>query len=1139
MVARYTMGKKNKHKLRKSKENEASDSSEDVAARGCPHVSKSINFSAMKKGLGKQAFGECAGCAKESSKRPSQLPVEDLEGAVGSDFLDPPEPVLWVCLQCGNQGCGRASQEKHALKHYETPRSSQHNVVINTTTWSAWCYECDDEIAVDKYKKVSECMEHLKKLACVPLLDGAQGKNGSGSGGASSSADAGINKGRPQSGKGASGYTCLKVKGLSNLGNTCFFNAVMQNLIQTYSLENLLGERKKAHQVMLTGKPYLDGDSASSSEEGEDENNKNNLKELPSIEINISDPGPLTHSLVVFLYEMNSSSRSNCINPSALFGQVCKKAPRFKGMQQQDSHELLRYLLDNMKTEEIKRGQTGILKYFKISDNVNTKKVDEEVKGKVKAYGRQVKHTFVECLFGGQLISTIVCEECKYISQILEPFLDLSLPVTEEKPQRPSQSHSLKKKEGSFGSKEEVSASKGKEEEKPSKHQSKKQKKKAKREAKLGSKNKIVPADSLEKENGEEEGEKEEKEDGERKSEEQEEKYDASDADVEDNLESDTSRCFNNIMTDSNATMDDSTIMEIIPEASTTNQNSGYKTESQSTVFNVVYQSSSLDDVGNGPIGNSVTESKDSGEDVTVSFTICEDGQLKEEKPQVSAVCEVHNGFNGMNGNDDSEVFEDFEFIDAPSPIVEFIDTAKAFSVRSSIQNSNSSSKNEPVTYATNSVTENFTMVEKSSITNDVNVAVEIPVAQRNGQLMNGNLVNGIGSSTDSEKMDTKNATLFSASVDIIEHVNEITDGVNSVHIVDETPVTLSLPNEISKLTLDDVKNKNANTDAKSKTIANTIGSSQTSIKHDEIKAPVVKSEEFHDEDFVNVENGDVASKQTASHAVPNSPNMNTHHAHSNLSRCHSASAKHNRSWKEIQKEGQHKSVNTLRDRYHPNSGECSIESCLHQFTAAELLTGNNKFGCKNCTRLSHKQNPNREKKECVYSNASKQYLIFQPPAVLTLHLKRFEQVGYSSRKVNRHVEFPFVLDIASYCSSLSQGIKSGQKKVLYSLYGVVEHSGRLTSGHYTAYVKVRANIGTLTNFLNFHNVTVKEYLHRYAQSVVNGDRLEADAADDSAAEALVPPGRWYHISDSRVNEVTEASVERAQAYLLFYERIY
>ena len=61
-----------------------------------------------------------------------------------------------------------------------------------------------------------------------------------------------------------------------------------QNLIQTYSLENLLGERKKAHQVMLTGKPYLDADSCSSSEEGDDENHKNFLKELVGLTENKS-----------------------------------------------------------------------------------------------------------------------------------------------------------------------------------------------------------------------------------------------------------------------------------------------------------------------------------------------------------------------------------------------------------------------------------------------------------------------------------------------------------------------------------------------------------------------------------------------------------------------------------------------------------------------------------------------------------------------------------------------------------------------------------------------------------------------------------------------------------------------------------
>lgn len=119
------------------------------------------------------------------------------------------------------------------------------------------------------------------------------------------------------------------------------------------------------------------------------------------------------------------------------------------------------------------------------------------------------------------------------------------------------------------------------------------------------------------------------------------------------------------------------------------------------------------------------------------------------------------------------------------------------------------------------------------------------------------------------------------------------------------------------------------------------------------------------------------------------------------------------------------------------------------------------------------------------------------------------------------------------------QGIKPGQKKILYSLYGVVEHSGRLTSGHYTAYVKVRANVGTLNNFLNKHNVTLKEYLDTYAQTVVKGDMLDRESVDETNTDVLVPPGRWYHISDSRVNEVTEASVERAQAYLLFYERIY
>ncbi|XP_045195108.1 ubiquitin carboxyl-terminal hydrolase 16-like [Mercenaria mercenaria] len=1088
VVSSYSMGKKNKHKLRKSKENENSDSSEEVSGKGCVHVNKAINFSTMKKGLGKQVFGECAGCAKDASKKEPKTLMDHLEGATSSDFIEEVEQTLWVCLQCGNQGCGRTSPEKHAMKHYETPRSSQHNIVINMTTWTAWCYDCDDELLPEKYKKVAECMEHIKKLACAPSAETSLGRNSNG--GPSTVTDSVLNKGRPLSGKGAAAG-CQKVKGLSNLGNTCFFNAVMQNLVQTYSLENLLGERKKGHPLKLQGNLFIDPESCSSSDEGDDRNQKNTLKDLPSIEVSISDPGPLTHALVVFLHDINTTSRSGCINPSALFGQVCKKAPRFKGMQQQDSHELLRYLMDNMKTEEIKRGQTGILKYFKLTENTNPKKVDEDVRLSVKAYGHQIKHTFVECLFGGQLISTVVCEECKYISQILEPFLDLSLPVTEEKPQRPNQLHGARKKESSTDLKEDTTAVKGIEgfavkDDKMSKHQSKKQKKRQKRDARRHGKNKgnVDEGEKDEEDHEDKEEETEEKGEGEtEKNTEQEEKYDASDADVEDNLESDTSRCYNKTLSDSVVGSLDDTIVESAKERPTISQEmdiSAYRldTTANNTSFEVetkiencskshdqsLNSSHSLQASGlnnsklNGPVNAVVTNGCDN-EDVNVSYTLT-NGCLEENDAQPKLEKEendVNASFTFMCGR-------------ATNGICNGDINTETYNSKETLVNGNSKEnikKSETDTKTTHQT--------NSEIATEVNI----------------------------ENKDIENEEVRCKSD---KSVSDLTSSVSTLSIGD---VSSSLPSDLSQMTLKDATEDDKE-NRKQKVETPSSDSKVLSVNTDNANSG--------EQTAVN---GDIHGNMQYKYVVSLSP-----------------TSKHNK-LKEIQKEGQRKSINTLAERYHPTSGECSVESCLNQFTAAELLTGNNKFGCKNCTKLKYKNNPNKEKKETVYSNANKQYLVFQPPAVLTLHLKRFEQVGFSSRKVNRHVDFPFVLDIAPYCSSLTQGIKRGQKKILYSLYGVVEHSGRLTSGHYTAYVKVRPNIGTLNNFLNKHNVTLKEYLHTYAQHVVNGDHLVEDSGDDINLEGLVPPGRWYHISDSRVNEVTEASVERAQAYILFYERIY
>lgn len=62
----------------------------------------------------------------------------------------------------------------------------------------------------------------------------------------------------------------------------------------------------------------------------------------------------------------------------------------------------------------------------------------------------------------------------------------------------------------------------------------------------------------------------------------------------------------------------------------------------------------------------------------------------------------------------------------------------------------------------------------------------------------------------------------------------------------------------------------------------------------------------------------------------------------------------------------------------------------------------------------------------------------------------------------------------------------------------------------------------------------------RYMEQVHNGlSSMEDDAGYEHSVDSVIPPGRWFHVSDSRINEVTEVTVLKAQAYLLFYERIF
>lgn len=73
-------------------------------------------------------------------------------------------------------------------------------------------------------------------------------------------------------------------------------------------------------------------------------------------------------------------------------------------------------------------------------------------------------------------------------------------------------------------------------------------------------------------------------------------------------------------------------------------------------------------------------------------------------------------------------------------------------------------------------------------------------------------------------------------------------------------------------------------------------------------------------------------------------------------------SAKHVSTKRNLKKAAQVKSTTMLGQHYIPSSRECSVMSCLHQFTSAELLTGNNKFGCANCTKIRDRHHPSKGK---------------------------------------------------------------------------------------------------------------------------------------------------------------------------------
>uniref|UniRef100_A0A6Q2ZJQ4 Ubiquitin carboxyl-terminal hydrolase n=1 Tax=Esox lucius TaxID=8010 RepID=A0A6Q2ZJQ4_ESOLU len=802
----------------------------DLTGPSCIHIRKGLDHGFLKKtGIDSSCFS-CQDCSiVEKPTASTDCPSDEEEDETSQT------PTIWMCLKCGHRGCGRNSEDKHAIKHYEKPRSDPHCLVLSLDTWSVWCYICDEDVQYSKTGQLAQLVTNIKKQHSVVKLDSSliepphetkpevkqemmEGKENTEpqlketqkkmvkKDSRMKESFTGVNKGQ-NAGGGAS--RSVSVRGLSNLGNTCFFNAVVQNLSQTHMLRQVINQVTAEQNTSLK---ILPGGS-----------------DLPIL-VQLAPPGSLTVAMCQTINEIQETNKG-VVTPKELFSQVCKKAVRFKGFQQQDSQELLRYLLDGMRAEEIKRVSSGISEALKQQG-----RDAEQCKKLVKEYERNgAPKTFVDQVFGGELTSTVMCQQCKTVQT---PDLD-NLKPQEDIPETPDLDD-LKPQED-------------------------------------------IP-----------------------------ETPDLDNLKPQEDIPETPDLC-------------DLKPQEDIPKTPATAQDGeGARAQTEEGVT-----------MKNG------TQRKDEeplGENQSVQTESCETTPIEED--------EANPQEYGCRGEDEEE-----------DGSTEACEPAGLSSVSGNRVTALANDPRDPATEEAGTAEDGF--------------------EHRREEEENG----------DGEELENGKLTV-----------------------------------KLDELSLNEGFLASEDTDLEMDT------SVDTELERECTVSQLDPKQAFH----------------------------------------------------------------TLASRAVPEKQECSVQSCLYQFTEVEMLTQNNCLQCFTCTK---RQTSTSGSKKSVYTEALKQMLISCPPTVLTLHLKRFQQMGYGVSKVNRHVLFPPILDLAPFCSVNCKGVSDGGR-VLYSLYGVVEHSGTMRGGHYTAYVKARPS---------------------YPGSLA---------------------GVWFHVSDSSVQPVSESKVQSSQAYLLFYERI-